>query len=123
MARGRFHAPLFDPRNLPLLGILLYQIVISPLKRPSCRYYPSCSEYAFLMFSHDGILRAISLSLWRILRCNPFFNGGIDYPVIYRRISPVFATPRPILLWLVPVRQHKSWSEKMEFYLIKSLNH
>lgn len=58
--------------------IRAYRYAISPLLGPSCRYYPSCSQYALDAFGHYGVFKALSLSIWRILRCNPFSKGGYD---------------------------------------------
>lgn len=66
--------------RLALLLIGLYQKLISPLSPPSCRYYPSCSEYARLAFEKYGFFRALGKSAWRLLRCNPFSHGGVDHP-------------------------------------------
>jgi len=43
-----------------------------------CRFFPSCSEYAIQAINKKGIIKGIFLSLWRIIRCNPFNKGGID---------------------------------------------
>jgi len=61
-----------------LLIIRLYQSLVSPLLRPSCIYYPSCSEYARQAFIKHGVLRGMLLSLVRIARCHPFHQGGVD---------------------------------------------
>ncbi len=63
-----------------ILLISLYRRYISPLKPRTCRFYPTCSEYSILALKKHGILKGSALSLWRILRCNPFNPGGIDYP-------------------------------------------
>lgn len=60
--------------------IRLYQKYISPLKRPCCRFYPSCSEYAILAVKKYGALKGSLKALKRILRCHPFSKGGIDFP-------------------------------------------
>lgn len=65
---------------LSLVGF--YQKFISPFKPRSCRYYPSCSEYAKWQFETNGFWRALFASILRILRCNKLFVGGIDYPEI-----------------------------------------
>ncbi len=57
-----------------------YQRRISPLKKPCCRFYPSCSEYAALAIQKYGVCRGSIKALWRILRCNPWNPGGVDYP-------------------------------------------
>lgn len=60
--------------------IRIYQKFISPLKAPCCRFYPSCSEYAVLAVKKYGVLKGGIKAILRILRCNPFSKGGIDYP-------------------------------------------
>lgn len=60
--------------------IAFYREKLSDKKKaPTCKYYPSCSEYAFRTYETHGFFRATLLSLWRLLRCNPFSHGGIDY--------------------------------------------
>ena len=58
--------------------IKFYQKNISCLKKPCCRYVPTCSEYAIVSIKRFGILRGGFMSLCRILRCNPLFKGGYD---------------------------------------------
>ncbi len=60
--------------------IKFYQRRISPLKKPCCRFYPTCSQYALMAIEKYGVLRGTAKSLWRILRCNPFCKGGVDFP-------------------------------------------
>ncbi|MFA4922962.1 MAG: membrane protein insertion efficiency factor YidD [Ignavibacteriaceae bacterium] len=55
-----------------------YQKVISPLIPPSCRFYPTCSEYAIQAFTKYGVIKGSAKATWRILRCNPFNKGGFD---------------------------------------------
>lgn len=64
--------------------IRVYQKVISPMFGPRCRYYPSCSNYAVEAIRTHGAVRGSLLAGWRVLRCNPFSNGGVD-PVAPRR--------------------------------------
>ncbi len=61
-----------------LLLIWGYQNFISPLKPPTCRYIPSCSEYARLAIEKYGAWRGGKLALKRILRCHPWHPGGYD---------------------------------------------
>ena len=61
-----------------LLG--LYKRWLSPMLPAACRFTPTCSEYAALSFSKYGFWKASWLSLWRLLRCNPFNPGGLDLP-------------------------------------------
>ena len=55
-----------------------YQWSFSRLKPPTCRYYPTCSEYAAQAIAARGLLRGSLLALWRLLRCHPFSPGGYD---------------------------------------------
>ncbi|MFH1690760.1 MAG: membrane protein insertion efficiency factor YidD [Candidatus Eisenbacteria bacterium] len=55
-----------------------YQRLVSPLFPASCRYVPSCSEYAAQAFAQHGLVRGAWLSLGRLLRCNPWSHGGED---------------------------------------------
>lgn len=61
-----------------ILIIKLYRKFISPLKPPCCRFIPTCSEYALEAFIKRGFFVGFALTLWRILRCNPFGKGGYD---------------------------------------------
>jgi uncharacterized protein len=62
-----------------------YQVAISPALASRCKYYPSCSQYAIDAFGRYGALRGFVLASWRLLRCNPFSNGGYD-PVGRQRL-------------------------------------
>ncbi|NDL68088.1 membrane protein insertion efficiency factor YidD [Anaerotalea alkaliphila] len=64
--------------KIALLLISLYRKYISPLKRPSCIYMPTCSSYAYEAFSKYGFFKGFFLSMKRILRCHPFHRGGYD---------------------------------------------
>lgn len=58
--------------------IRFYQIFISPMFPPSCRFYPTCSNYSIEAFKTHGFFYGFYLSIKRILKCNPFFKGGFD---------------------------------------------
>ena len=59
--------------------IRFYQKYISPMKRGgTCKYIPTCSEYARQAIEKHGALKGTVLAVWRLLRCNPFSQGGID---------------------------------------------
>ncbi|MCP4627245.1 MAG: membrane protein insertion efficiency factor YidD [bacterium] len=58
--------------------IKAYQYTLSPLLGPACRFYPSCSEYAYQAIMRHGPGRGLFLAIKRILRCHPFHPGGVD---------------------------------------------
>jgi len=62
-----------------LISILkLYKVVISPWLPPSCRFVPTCSEYAREAIERHGAVRGGRMAVWRLLRCQPFCAGGYD---------------------------------------------
>jgi putative membrane protein insertion efficiency factor len=65
-------------RHVCLLAIRGYQLTLSPLLGPRCRFYPSCSCYAHAAILRHGALRGSWLGLRRLLRCHPFTEGGYD---------------------------------------------
>ena len=70
--------------SLPAKSMILlvrgYQKFISPLFPPKCRFTPSCSEYFILSVRKHGAVKGACKGTWRILRCNPFCEGGEDLP-------------------------------------------
>lgn len=59
--------------------IRFYQKYISPLKPyGTCKYYPTCSNYAIEAYQKYGFFKGTALTVWRLLRCNPFSKGGYD---------------------------------------------
>jgi len=79
---------LYLPR-LPFLWLIrLYQRTLSPDHGPLknffshgyCRFYPTCSEYCYQTIKKKGLIVGLPKSLWRILRCNPWNQGGVDLP-------------------------------------------
>lgn len=65
---------------LPLIWLIKgYQLVISPLTPPSCRYYPSCSAYALTAIQRFGPIKGTWLAVRRLLRCHPWTPGGVDH--------------------------------------------
>lgn len=65
-------------RELFLLPLHAYRAVIAPNLAPRCRYYPSCSAYAVEAIRELGVLRGSILAAWRVVRCNPWSQGGVD---------------------------------------------
>lgn len=68
----------FLPRNAAIAVMLLYRMAISPLYGNVCRYHPSCSSYSLQAYQQRGLLLGLALTLYRLVRCNPFTPGGID---------------------------------------------
>ena len=67
-------------RKLLTSPIKVYQKWVSPMFASRCKYYPSCSSYAVTAIESYG-LKGIAMSTWRLLRCNPWSHGGVDYVV------------------------------------------
>ena len=65
-------------KNILLKTIRFYQFAISPFLPSVCRFYPSCSAYAYQAISTYGTVKGLSLSIFRILKCHPFHPGGFD---------------------------------------------
>lgn len=59
--------------------IRAYQKVISPMFPRRCKYHPTCSQYAVDAIREFGVMRGAVLACWRLLRCNPWSHGGVDY--------------------------------------------
>ncbi len=65
-------------RKLILLLIKGYQKYISPMRPPTCRFYPTCSEYSFESIKKHGVIKGGFYSVVRISKCHPFHPGGFD---------------------------------------------
>jgi putative membrane protein insertion efficiency factor len=66
-------------RGILVAPIRLYQRAISPALPARCKYHPSCSAYAVEAVRRYGVLRGVVLAGWRLLRCNPWSHGGVDF--------------------------------------------
>lgn len=99
--------------------VKFYRRWISPMLPRSCRYYPTCSQYALEQLRFSNFFFAIFAIALRILRCNQLFKGGIDYPVIRRNFAFLLIRPNSQFepkFWFVPC-------EKDKFYIIKALKY
>ncbi len=66
-------------RYVAIALVRTYQVVARPLvPENTCKYHPSCSQYALDAFKRYGFLRGFVLAAWRLLRCNPWSDGGVD---------------------------------------------
>ena len=65
-------------RQVVILPIRFYQLVISPWLGPRCRFYPSCSSYFIEAVQKKGVMKGSALGVWRLLRCQPLCRGGYD---------------------------------------------
>lgn len=104
-------------RFVALCFIKFYQNYISKMTPNSCRYYPTCSEYAIWAFNNTNFFTAFFITIVRILKCNQLFKGGIDYPIVYKKFNPFFVFTninlRKITFWFVRYKGDR-------FYVIKS---
>jgi uncharacterized protein len=76
--------------RLAVIPVRLYQLLVSPLLGRRCKYHPSCSQYALDAFEEFGLVRGAVLAGWRLLRCNPWSHGGVDYArqqTLFRRAA------------------------------------
>ena len=101
-----------------LLKILwVYQKFFTLIGYGSCRYYPTCSEYARIHFENNSISSAFYHSFTRILRCNQLFDGGIEYPLLDKLLlKPKNLHVDSIKYWLVP-------NKKNRYYIIKNFSY
>ncbi len=67
-----------SPSGLAVLMVKFYQCAISPWLPPACRFHPTCSQYSVEAFKAHGFVKGLWLTVWRILRCQPFCKGGYD---------------------------------------------
>ena len=95
-------------RKIVLKLLWLYQKFFTLIGFGSCRYYPTCSEYARIHFENSSISTAFYHTFIRILRCNQLFEGGIDYPVIEKScFCPEKLGMEEIKYWLVPNKKNR----------------
>jgi putative membrane protein insertion efficiency factor len=66
-------------RAVVLAPVQLYRRFVSPALPARCKYHPTCSAYAVEAVRRHGLLRGVVLAAWRVLRCNPWSHGGVDF--------------------------------------------
>ncbi|MDR0408183.1 MAG: membrane protein insertion efficiency factor YidD [Campylobacteraceae bacterium] len=107
-------------KRFALWFLKFYQKFFTLFSFGSCRYYPTCSEYAKWQFEYNSQFCALLASAFRILRCNRLFKGGIDYPKIKKsRVKiPKLLTNSfkkvDIAVWFIPMNNRT-------FFVVKSL--
>nr|WP_233266990.1 membrane protein insertion efficiency factor YidD [Tomitella fengzijianii] len=67
-----------SPANAAVFAVELYRTYVSPTRAPTCRFIPTCSEYAVTALREWGLLRGTALACWRLLKCGPWYPGGWD---------------------------------------------
>lgn len=88
--------------------IKFYQKYLSVLSYGSCRYYPTCSQYALWQFDNNGVFKAFYFTILRILKCNQLFSGGFDYPVIKKlQKNSINYKKIKVIYWYVPLENGK----------------
>ncbi|MCH5201572.1 MAG: membrane protein insertion efficiency factor YidD [Oscillospiraceae bacterium] len=65
-------------KRILIAVIKFYKKSISPLSKSKCKYYPTCSSYGLEAIETHGVLKGGLLTIWRVIRCNPFSKGGYD---------------------------------------------
>ena len=88
--------------------IRIYQRYFSILSFGSCRYYPTCSQYSLSHFDNNTLFKAIYFTITRILKCNQYFAGGFDYPVVEKIKCRNFSFKKiKIKYWYIPLENDK----------------
>ncbi len=74
-------------KKVVLIFLDIYQKFFTLIGYGSCRYYPTCSEYAKWQFEENNFFKAIYYTIKRVLSCNQLFDGGIDYPIVKKNLN------------------------------------
>jgi len=80
------------PRRLLIGGVRAYQLLLSPHLGRTCRFHPTCSEYAVEALRSYGVVRGLVLTLYRLLRCHPWGGHGYDPPRWFGEPDPASST-------------------------------
>ena len=88
--------------------IIFYQKYLSVISFGSCRYYPSCSNYAIWQYENNTFFKATYFTISRILKCNQLFDGGFDYPIVkVVKHNNICFKKIKIKYWLVPIENNQ----------------
>ena len=111
-------------RKFSLYLLFIYQKFFTLIGYGSCRYYPTCSEYAKWQFEKNNLIKAPIFTIIRILKCNQLFKGGTDYPIIKLNLDKNFIITNNINIhknikyWFVPVIKDGNIL-KSKYYMLK----
>ncbi len=88
--------------------IQFYRKYLSVFSYGSCRYYPTCSDYAIWQLENNTFFKAIYFTITRILKCNQLFEGGFDYPIIkFAKHNNINYKKIKIKYWYIPVNNNR----------------
>lgn len=88
--------------------VKFYQRYLSVISFGSCRYYPTCSQYALWQLDNNTFFKAIYFTITRILKCNQLFKGGFDYPIIkVKRNQNINFEKIKIKYWYIPIKNNR----------------
>lgn len=101
-------------KQITKLMIRIYQKFFSVFSYGSCRYYPTCSQYAIWQLENNSFFKAIYFTIIRILKCNQLFKGGFDYPQVNFQPKNVMFKKINVKYWYVPIEKNnclilKNW--------------
>jgi putative membrane protein insertion efficiency factor len=111
-------------KKLVLIFLNIYQKFFTLIGYGSCRYYPTCSEYAKWQFEKNSFFKATLFTIKRILTCNQLFSGGIDYPIVKKNLNCNRVCTHKqdkklffVKFYLIPTTGDKN---NQHYYLVKS---
>lgn len=88
--------------------VKFYQKYLSIFSHGSCRYYPTCSQYAIWQLENNTFFKAIYFTITRILKCNQLFPGGFDYPIVkVVKHNNINHKKIKIKYWYIPIENNK----------------
>ncbi|WP_267892220.1 membrane protein insertion efficiency factor YidD [Helicobacter salomonis] len=98
------------------MAFLVFYRLISLLKMPCCRFYPSCSTYALWLLQHEYLTKALLKIARRLLSCHPYSQGGIDYPTSSKPLQAKFGAPITPRYYFIPLHSHTP----TPYYILKA---
>lgn len=106
-----------------LFALRGYKLVVSPLLLGSCRYVPSCSDYAAEAVLRFGALRGAWMAIRRVLRCHPFGGAGLDPVPAHLDVGPSLRAPAPALSRLAESPRLEGTEQSQTVQAINSVGH